>query len=118
MEGKKICVVRVRGRKGINKEIQDTLTMLKLHNNNVCVLVNDTPSIRGMLKKAKDYITWGEVDDEVVELLKKKSDKGYYCLNPPKGGYGRKGIKKPFSLGGALGDRKEKINDLIKRMVQ
>ncbi|MEM4662594.1 MAG: 50S ribosomal protein L30 [Candidatus Diapherotrites archaeon] len=36
---------------------------------------------------------------------------------PPKKGYGRKGIKKSFSVGGALGYRGNKINDLISRMV-
>jgi large subunit ribosomal protein L30 len=41
----------------------------------------------------------------------------YFRLNSPKKGYGRKGIKKPFSLGGALGSRLEKINDLIRRMM-
>ena len=43
--------------------------------------------------------------------------KTFFRLNPPIKGFGRKGIKKPFSLGGALGYRKEKINDLIKRML-
>ena len=34
-----------------------------------------------------------------------------------KGGFERKGTKMPFHLGGALGNRKEKINDLIRRML-
>ncbi|MEM4364098.1 MAG: 50S ribosomal protein L30 [Candidatus Diapherotrites archaeon] len=40
-----------------------------------------------------------------------------FRLRPPKKGYERKGIKKPYSIGGALGNRKEKINDLILRMI-
>ena len=47
----------------------------------------------------------------------KKSDKKVLRLGPPRKGYGRKGIKKDFSIGGALGDRKEKINDLVRRML-
>jgi len=43
--------------------------------------------------------------------------KPFFRLNPPISGFERKGIKKAFALGGALGYRKEKINDLIKRMI-
>ena len=43
--------------------------------------------------------------------------KNFFRLSPPVKGFDRKGIKVQFSLGGALGYRKEKINDLIKRMV-
>ncbi len=46
-----------------------------------------------------------------------KEDNPTYHLNPPRKGFGRKGIKKSFSIGGGLGDRKEKINDLILRMI-
>ena len=46
-----------------------------------------------------------------------KKYKKYFRLNPPKKGYGRKGIKKNFKEGGAVGYRGEKINDLIRRMV-
>ncbi|MDD5417357.1 MAG: 50S ribosomal protein L30 [Candidatus Nanoarchaeia archaeon] len=49
--------------------------------------------------------------------LKDINVKPYFRLKPPKKGYGRAGIKKPFELGGALGPRLEKINELIRRMV-
>ena len=60
---------------------------------------------------SKDFIS-GKKKIKDVKGLKK-----FFRLNPPRKGYGRKGIKIPFSRGGALGDRKEKINDLIKRML-
>jgi large subunit ribosomal protein L30 len=47
----------------------DTLRMLGLTRINHCVLVDNTPSMRGMLQKAKDYITWGEAKPETVEAL-------------------------------------------------
>lgn len=43
--------------------------------------------------------------------------KQFFRLGMPRKGFERKGIKVPYSLGGALGYRKESINDLIKRMV-
>lgn len=41
----------------------------------------------------------------------------FFKLHPPRKGFERKGVKRPFSMGGALGYRKEKINDLIMRMI-
>ena len=113
-----IAAVRVRGITGVRQEIKDTLNYLNLNKKNSCVLIKNTPSTAGMLKKAKDFITWGEASKETIELLKTR-DKGkkFFRLNSPKKGFGRKGIKTPFTMNGALGNRGEKINDLIKRMV-
>jgi large subunit ribosomal protein L30 len=41
----------------------------------------------------------------------------FFKLSPPRGGFERKGVKVAYSLGGALGYRKDKINDLINKMV-
>lgn len=116
---KKIAVIRITGRTKLKKEIISTLAMLNLPKKNSCVIVPANPSMMGMIKRVKDYVTWGDIDDETSKLLKEKKDKGkkFFSLNPPKGGYGRKGTKMPFKLGGALGPRKEKINDIIKRMI-
>ncbi len=43
--------------------------------------------------------------------------KPYFRLQPPRKGFDRAGIKRPFSLGGALGYRKDAINDLVVRML-
>jgi len=43
--------------------------------------------------------------------------KHMFRLNPPTGGHERKGIKKPYALGGALGYRGKEINELIGRMI-
>ncbi len=125
----KIAIVRVRGRVRVKKEIEETMQRLNLFRVNYCAVYDDTPSIRGMVQKVKDYVTWGEINDETLKMLhvaRAKPDKSenpkseikrFFRLNPPLKGYGRKGIKKPFSVGGALGYRGDKINDLIKRML-
>lgn len=41
----------------------------------------------------------------------------YFRLTPAKKGYGHKGVKQPFSLGGALGPRLDKMNELLRRMI-
>lgn len=112
-----IVAVRVRGRIDRSKPIEDTLRMLRLFKPNYASLLEDTPITQGMIKKVKDFITWGEVDEETKKLLIARTKKNFYPLMPPRKGYGRKGTKYHFKLGGGVGDRKEKINDLIKRMV-
>jgi len=43
--------------------------MLHLTRNCHATLIDDRPSYVGMLHKAKNYVTWGEVSKESVELL-------------------------------------------------
>jgi large subunit ribosomal protein L30 len=64
-----IAAIRVRGRTGVNKEIGDTLKILRLNRINHAVLIKENPSYMGMLKKAKDYITWGEIDQNTLTQL-------------------------------------------------
>ena len=69
---KRLAVIRIRGRVGLRKPVVETLQFLRLHRKNHLVLIDDRPSYRGMLQKAKDYITWGEVGAETIALLLKK----------------------------------------------
>ena len=143
-ESKQLAAIRIRGRTQINTKIEDTMQMLRLYKNNYCCVLPNNSVYTGMLKRAKDYVTWGEIDDETFKTLVEKRGeqfngretdskskikyndffvqdnkklKRYFRLNAPRKGFGRKGIKHPFSDGGALGYRGEAINELIKRMV-
>ncbi|MHC1605355.1 MAG: 50S ribosomal protein L30 [Candidatus Methanofastidiosia archaeon] len=64
-----MAVIRVRGNVGVRGSIKDTLRMLKLTRVNHCVVVDDRESYMGMFQKAKDYITYGEIDMETLEKL-------------------------------------------------
>jgi large subunit ribosomal protein L30 len=113
-----IAAVRVRGITGVRYDVQETMKFLNLHRKNFCVVLEKTSSVIGMLNKAKDYLTWGEVNQETIDMLKKRDEgKKFFRLNSPRKGFGRKGIKKPFGIGGALGNRGEKMNDLVRRML-
>ena len=139
-----LAAVRVRGITGVESSISDTLKMLKLYKNNFCIVLPNNPIYAGMLRKAKDYITWGEIDNDTFRLLvdkrgeefkqrtsdsKNKTEytdfitinnkkmKKYFRLNSPKKGFERKGIKHTYKNGGALGYRGAAINKLIKRML-
>ncbi len=67
-----IAVVRIRGRVGVRKEIADTLAMLRLHRKHHCTLWKLNDSVKGMLQKVKDYVTWGEIDDQILKKLLEK----------------------------------------------
>ena len=112
-----ICVVRISGKIKLKKEIVDTLQMLNLPNKNSCVLIPSTPSYTGMVKKVKDFVTWGDADQETITIIEEKmGEKKFVGFHPSRGGYGRKGTKMPHTLGGALGPRKD-IKEFIKKMI-
>ena len=143
-QAKQLAAVRIRGITQMNGKIKNTLLMMRLYKNNYCCVFPNNLVYLGMLKKAKDYITWGEIDDETFKLLVDKRGeqfkgreidskgkikyndfilidnkklKKYFRLNAPRKGFGRKGIKHPYQNGGALGYRGQAINELIKRMI-
>ena len=125
-----IAIIRIRGTDDVNGEIESTMKMLKLLKKHVCSVYPKTDSLMGMLEKCKDYVTYGELDEETHKLLiekravkklnketKKEEVQNYFHLQPPRGGFERRGIKTPYSMKGALGYRKDKINLLIKKMI-
>ncbi|KYK33378.1 MAG: 50S ribosomal protein L30 [Theionarchaea archaeon] len=69
---KRIVAVRVRGTPKARKSIKDTLTMLNLTKPHHAVVVDDRPTYAGMLDKVKDYVTYGEIDQSVLEMLLRK----------------------------------------------
>lgn len=69
--------------------------------------------------KAKKFSSKKELAQAIIAgkaSLKELGIKKIFRLNAPRKGFERKGVKKQFSLGGALGYRGEKINELIQRM--
>jgi|SRR3990170_8644608 len=63
------AVVRIRGHVSLRPGIKDTLAYLRLHRTNHCVLLPKTPGVDGMLRKARDYVTWGEIDPTTTAIL-------------------------------------------------
>ena len=63
------AAVRIRGVININPDIKKTMELMNLTRANHCVLLEEHASAKGMLQTAKDYITWGEIDKEVLTKL-------------------------------------------------
>lgn len=82
-----LAVIRLRGKVGLDKKKEDTLNLLGLKRKNSCVLIPEGRSRLGMAEKVRDYVTYGEVSEEMIERLAKKrtgSTKGSFRLGSPK----------------------------------
>ncbi|BAB59492.1 ribosomal protein large subunit L7 [Thermoplasma volcanium GSS1] len=66
-----LAVIRIRGRTGIKQDIEDTAHLLRLNRINHLVLLQEDAVTKGMLQKVKDYVTWGEIDVDTLEVLLK-----------------------------------------------
>lgn len=136
------CIIRISGQVGLRKIIVETLNRLRLQRKYACIVINPSKDQLGMIKKVENFVAFGEINKETFEKLiekrgqlidKKKKinvkecaekiEKGkkyqelnlkpFFRLHPP-----RKGIdsKKHFPKG-VLGNHKNKINELIERML-
>ncbi len=114
--GSKIAVILLRGWTKSQPDAIRTGELLHLHSRMNCRVLDDTPVIRGMLQRIKDYIAFGPVSAETEKLLEARRNRDNFTLHPPRGGFERGGIKKPWVRGGALGLRDE-MDTLIKKML-
>ena len=62
-------VVRARSDVKVERSIKETMGMLNLTRVNHAVIIPENPQYKGMLQKAKDYITWGDADADLVEKM-------------------------------------------------
>lgn len=73
----KIAVVRIRGIRNIAPKTKHTMKLMNMEKENNCVIVEDSPQNMGMIKRCKDYVTYGVIsEDTLFELLKKRGEKG------------------------------------------
>lgn len=142
-----IAVAMIKSPIGAKPDAKKTLFLLGMWQINTARLLFDSPRNRSMLQKVKDYVTWGTVTPEFAEEVFLKRGKAFggkkltpelakkavgvvvsegklseigvkkdVHLHPPKGGF--KGtLKRPLTQRGEAGDRKEKIADLVGRMI-
>lgn len=114
-----IAAVKVRGSIDANDKARQTMDNLQLEKRNQLVVYEDEDSIRGMFSRAKDYITYGELEEETIEALEeKKGDEvesgDSFSMTPPSGGF--KDTKKQVGQGGSLGKR-ENMDELVQNMI-
>jgi large subunit ribosomal protein L30 len=139
------AAIRIRGSVNLKKDIEDTLVMLRMNRKMHCVILKESDCTKGMLNKVRNWITWGEIDDDNLKLLIKKRGrkladkrltekdaeevfnkikesqkipeeiKPVFRLTPPSKGF-KNSIKQHYPKG-ELGYRRKEINELLKRMI-
>lgn len=140
-----ICLIRIRGEVGLKSDVKETLNRMRLRKKYSCVVIaHPKPEQLGMIKKIKDFVAFGKINESMFEKLiekrgqlidKKKKinakeaakeiEKGktyeelnmkpFFRLHPPRGGIES---KKHFGVNkGVLGNHEEKINELLERML-
>jgi len=139
-----IIAIRISGQVKIQKSIGELLFRLRLRRKYSAVLMPSSTENIKLLKKVRNHIAFGEINEKTLkDLITKRavptskdtkinttklmSDmkttpisklpiKPFFRLHPPRGGIDS---KKHFSVSSkaVLGDNKEKINDLVRRML-
>jgi len=74
-KGRCLALIRIRGSVGIRKEYEYVFKLIHLTRKNHVTLLEETKSNLGMIRKIKDYSTWGEVTLETLFLLLEKKGK-------------------------------------------
>jgi len=63
------AIIRLRGTADVHPDVEATLRMLRLTRKFSAVLYPKNETIDGMLKVVKDWVTWGEIDEETLKHL-------------------------------------------------
>jgi large subunit ribosomal protein L30 len=89
-----IAVIRIRGQVALNKEVKETLFRLRLRRKYTCIALEPTKEQFGMIKKVRDFVSYGEISEDtykkLIEARGKKDKEGklkpFFRLHPPRGG--------------------------------
>ncbi len=114
--------------KGMITKVNDYVTWGEISEKVLKELLAKRALIRGNKPLTDDYVkeraglaSVAELSKAVIESKADLKDvpnlKPVFRLKPPQRGFERAGIKKPYSLGGALGYRGGDINALLERMI-
>jgi large subunit ribosomal protein L30 len=66
---KKIVIIRIRGTVNVPKYINQSLDYLRLRQKFVCIVIEDNKENLGRIKAVKDYVAFGEIDEETLRTL-------------------------------------------------
>jgi len=112
---------------GMLEKVKDFITWGEINETTFKELIMKRGKLQGKVSLTEQYLkdkiklSFEDFTKEYFNFKKELKDvpglKPFFKLSPPRHGFERKGIKSAFSMGGSLGYRKEKINELIMRML-
>ncbi len=112
---------------GMLQKVKDYVTWGEIDKDTLTALLKKRGRLEGrkrltdeFLQKYTNFKSIEELANAIYENKINITDisklKPVFRLHPPKGGHNGK-IKRPYTMKGALGNRKAEINDLVKRMI-
>ncbi len=135
-----IIAIRISGLVEMLKRNQETLFRMHLRRKYSAVLLKENEETKNLLQIVRNFVAYGKIDSKILEELiakrgkskdNKKVDakkimeiiekdgfeksglKPFFRLHPPRGGIN----SKAHYPKGVLGDNKEEINELVRRML-
>ena len=123
---KHVCVVldATQENLGMVNKVKDFVTYGMIDEKAYKALLDKRGELTGGAKVSTSKVDTAKIVKEFFDGKLKLADfeakyqvKPFFRLHPPIGGFEKKGIKMPFAKGGVLGDRKDKINDLVTKML-
>jgi len=112
---------------GMLNSIKEFITWGEIDKDTFKLLVEKRGKLPGNQQITEEYVKKSinlDMDQFAEQFIAYKKEikdipglKSFFRLKPPVHGFENKGTKKPYSMGGALGYRKNDINELIKRML-
>jgi len=121
-----VLVSEEKRTKKMVEKVKDYVTYGEINAETLEKLLEKRALIKGNKKVTKEFLkekkinSFKELAEKLLKGETKLSDleiKPVFRLRPPRKGYERAGIKKAFSVGGALGYRATEINSLINKML-
>ncbi|HIP17685.1 MAG TPA: 50S ribosomal protein L30 [Methanothermococcus okinawensis] len=112
--------------KGMLNKVKDYITYGEIDKDTLIKLILKRGRLPGNKRLNEEKIkeltnlSVEELSEKIISgeiTLKNTPLKPVFRLHPPKKGYDKGGIKKPFSVGGALGYRGSEINKLLDKMI-
>ena len=67
-----IAIIRISGMVKMRKDMEETLSRLRLRKKYVCVVVNPTKENIGRIRKIENFVAYGEINSETFEKLVEK----------------------------------------------
>ena len=135
-----IIVIRISGQVEMPPHAKETLFRMGLRKKYSAALLKENKQTSHLLQAVRNFVAYGKIDPKTMEELiskrgksidKKKVDAKKVAEVIEKEGIAKSGIRSSFRLHpprkgidskshypkGVLGDNKEKINDLVRRML-
>lgn len=135
-----ILVIRISGQVEMRSDFKETLFRMRLRKKYSAVLLKEEGQTKNLLQSVRSFVAFGPIDQKTLEELiakrgvsldgkkvdakrvaeiilkdgiEKSGIKPFFRLHPPRGGID----SKTHYPEGVLGDNKEDINELVRRML-